>query len=57
MWNTKKDALFASLNEAVFVSYIFIFAQPVLQPGYTIKNNHNKRYLVKELFLLNPYNL
>ena len=25
MWNTKKDALFASLFEAIFVSYIFSF--------------------------------
>ena len=53
----KEDALLASFNEAIFVSYIFIFAQSVLQPGYTTENNHNKGYLVKELFLLITYRL
>ena len=52
----KEDALLASFNEAIFVSYIFIFAQSVLQPGYTIENHHNKGYFVKELFLLITYN-
>ena len=51
----KEDALFASFNEAIFVSYIFIFAQSVLQPGHTSENIHKQRYLVKELFLLITY--
>ena len=51
----KEDALFALFNEAIFVSYIFIFAQSVLQPGHTSENTHKQRYLVKELFLLITY--
>ena len=41
----KEDALFASFNEAIFVSYIFIFAQSVLQPGHTSENIHKKDIL------------